>query len=86
MGQGASFCERPAERVVVERLVGDQGVDEEAAKQRIDADAVMTLAGQEHEASEVAERVDQRQDLGGQATRSAAARTALAAGQPERGA
>lgn len=37
--------------------------------QRLDADAVVTLAGQEDKADEAAERVDQRHDPGGHGRR-----------------
>ena len=66
-GHGSFFLEPVANGVGVERLVGDQGVDDGAVEERVDADAVVTLAGQKHEFGEVAERVDQGQNLGGQA-------------------
>ena len=40
--------------------------------QRLDTDAVVTLAGQKHEANQIAERVDQGHDLGRQAAARAA--------------
>ncbi len=66
-GHRSSFIELGADGVGVEGFVGDQGVDDGAVEERVDADAVVTLAGQQHEFGEVAERIDQRQDLGGQA-------------------
>lgn len=58
---------RRAQPVVVERLVADQGLKIEAGDQGLDADAVVTLAGQQDEANEIAEDVDQGHDLGSQA-------------------
>ncbi len=51
----------------IERLVGDQSVDDDVFQERFDTDAVMMLAGQMHEFREIAERIDQRRDLGDQA-------------------
>ena len=57
-GHRSSFIELGADGVGVEGFVGDQGVDDGAVEERVDADAVVTLAGQKHEFGEVAERVD----------------------------
>src|SRR5260370_38608236 len=51
---------------VVEALVADQRTDGEAIEQRLGADTVMTLSRQEHETCKVAQRIDQRHDLGRQ--------------------
>jgi len=45
--RGAAVLERCAQGVVVERLVGDEGVEIDAEYQRVDADAVVTLAGKQ---------------------------------------
>jgi len=66
-GHRSFLIELGADGVGVEGLVGDQGIDGDAVKERVDADAVVTLAGQQREFGEVAERVDQGQNLGGQA-------------------
>jgi hypothetical protein len=63
-GAGDQFV---AETVVVERLVADQAAEAQTVDQRVDADAVVTLAGQQMEADEIAERIGERQDLGGPA-------------------
>ena len=52
--------------VCVERLVGDQAIELDAADKRGDAGRVMPLAWQQHEADEIAERIAQRQDFGRQ--------------------
>src|SRR3984893_14488814 len=67
-----AFVQVGAQPVVVEGLVADQRLKIEAGDQRLDADAVVTLARQQHEANEIAEGVDQGHDFGGQATPRAA--------------
>src|SRR5260370_32587412 len=49
---------------VVEALVADQRTDGEAMEQRLRADTVMTLSRQEDATCKVAQRIDQRHDLG----------------------
>jgi hypothetical protein len=44
-----------------------QRAQREAVEQRLDANAVVALAGQQDEAGEIAEPIDERDDLGGQA-------------------
>ena len=63
--------------IAVEGLVGDQTAKIDTVDQRRDTDGVEAMAGQEFEAHEVAERVGQRQDLGGHATLGAAYGLAL---------
>ena len=58
--------------IAVEGLVGDETTEIDPFDQRLDADRVEAMAGQEFEAHKVAERVGQREDLGGQATLGAA--------------
>ena len=63
---------RGADPVDVEGLVGDEGLELEAGDQRRDADAVVALARQQDEADQIAERIDQGNDLGRQAAARAA--------------
>lgn len=49
--------------VDIECLVGQEGLEIDAGEQGGHADAVVALAGQENEAAEIAERVDQRDDF-----------------------
>ena len=69
---GAAFLERRAQRVVVERLVAEEGAEFDAGYQRLDADAVVTLARQQDEARHIAQSIDKRDDLGRQAAARAA--------------
>src|SRR6516164_5694671 len=68
----ATFIEVGAQPVIVESLVADQRRKIETGDQRFDADAVVTLAGQQHEANEIAEGVDQGHDFSCQAATRAA--------------
>jgi hypothetical protein len=65
-GQGASVIESGAQGVLVERLVGDESIKIDARYQRLDPDAVVPLARQQDEARQIAQRIDERDDLGGQ--------------------
>ena len=65
-GQRPSVVQLPSDRIVVEGLVRDQCLDGDTVEQRVDADAVMTLAREQNEPGQVAERIDQGQDFGGQ--------------------
>jgi hypothetical protein len=65
-GEGAAAVEFRPEPIDIERLVPKQGVKGKVADQRRDAERVMALAGQEHDAHKVAQRIDQRDDLGRQ--------------------
>ena len=69
---GAAFLQLLTQGVVVERLVGEEGVKIDAGDQRLNADAVVTLAGQQDEAREIAQRIDERDELGGQPAAGAA--------------
>jgi hypothetical protein len=53
--------------VAVEGLVGEQRAKFDSRDQRRDADGVETLAGQQNEADQIAERVGEREDFGGPA-------------------
>ena len=74
---GTAGIEIGDDGIAVECLVGDQTSEIDAFDQRLDADRVEAMAGQELEAHKIAERVGQRQDLGGQATLGAADGLAL---------
>ena len=65
-GDGAAIAEGGAQGVVVEGLVGDEGVEIDACYQRLNADAVVALARQQDKARNAAQRVDESDDLGGQ--------------------
>ena len=71
-GERASLVEFGAHGIVVECLVADERRELDAGDQRLDADAVMTLAWKKNEADQVAQRICERHDLGGQATARAA--------------
>src|SRR3954469_10817902 len=68
---GVKVCPQP---VHVEGFVAEQGVEGDARNQRPHADAVVALAGQQDEAHQVAEGVDEGDDLGGQTAARAADR------------
>ena len=70
--RGAAGVELRPDPVHVERLVAEQGAKGHAPDQRRHADGVVPLAGQQHEAHQVAERVGEGDDLGGQAAARAA--------------
>ena len=71
-GDSSTVIQLGADPIDVEGLVGEQRVELDTLDQRLDADAVVALTRQQNEANEIAERVDQRQDLGGQAAARAA--------------
>jgi hypothetical protein len=64
----AALIQFGAQPIHVEGLVGQQRGEIEILNERRGPDAVVALAGQQHEAHQSAERIDQRHDLGGQAT------------------
>jgi hypothetical protein len=45
-------------------LIGDESLEIDARDQRFDTNAVVTLAGQQDKARQVAQRVDESDDLG----------------------
>jgi hypothetical protein len=53
--------------VAVERLVGDQRVEDQSLDERRHAHRVKALSRQKYEAHEIAERIGERQDFGGYA-------------------
>src|ERR687893_1269469 len=69
---GAAIVEVRPEPVRVERLVAEQGAEGDALDQRPHANGVVALAGQQDEAHQVAEGVDEGDDLGRQAAARAA--------------
>src|SRR5215203_3032942 len=71
---GAAGVKLRPEPVGVEGFVAEQGAEGEALDQRRHADGVLALAGQQDEAHQIAERVGEGEDLGGQATARAADR------------
>src|SRR5919206_1829035 len=63
---GTTIVEVRPEPVGVEGLVAEQSAKGDALDQRLHADAVVPLAGQQDETHQVTERIDQSDDLGGQ--------------------
>ena len=61
------FAQLGAQSIVVEGLVADESGEIDACDERLDADAVVALAGKKDEAGQVAQRVNERNDLGRQA-------------------
>ena len=56
-----------AQRIIVEALVGDQSANLNAFEQGLSPDAVMALTRQKQKVRQIAERIHQGDDLGGQA-------------------
>ncbi len=77
---GATTVKVRPEPVGVESFVAEQGAEGDALDQRLHADAIVALAGQQDEAHQVAEGVDEGDDLGCQTAARAADR--LVAGSP----
>src|SRR4029453_377977 len=77
---GAATVKLRSEPVGVECFVAEQSAEDDTLDQRLHADGVMALAGQQDEAHQIAERVDEGDDLGRQAAARAADR--LAPGPP----
>src|SRR5215212_3902828 len=71
-GLGAACIEIGYNGVAVESGVADQRVEGEPVNERRHADRVEALPWQEHKAHEIAERIRERQDFGGQAAFGAA--------------
>src|SRR5258708_30974276 len=65
--QSTALVQLEAQPVAVKGLVADQRAQRNAIQQRLDANAVVALAWQKDEAGEIAKRIDERHDLGGQA-------------------
>ena len=71
-GERAPLVEFGAQGIVVERLVANERRELDVCDQRLDADAVVTLAWKKNEADQIAQRICERHDLGGQAAARAA--------------
>ena len=65
-GFGAALIELCDDGVAVISHVADQGLEREPFNERREADRVVALAGQKHEAHEIPERIDEGEDLRGQ--------------------
>src|SRR5918912_3385953 len=74
---GPSFVQRGEHPVAVEGFVPDQRVKGDALDEWRDTHGVVTLTGQQDETHQVAQRIDQRQDLGRHAALGAADGLAL---------
>jgi hypothetical protein len=64
----APLVQLGAQPIDIEGLVAEERGEVDVLDERFDAEAVVTLTGQQDEAGEIAERIDQRDDLGRQAT------------------
>ncbi len=64
--QDAPVIEFGSQPIVVEAFVGEQSVEVEAGDKRFGAKAVVALTGQEQEAAQIAQGIDQGDDLCGQ--------------------
>jgi len=64
-GERSSLAQFCAQGVAVERFIGDEGRQIDACDERLHA--VVALAGKKNEAGQIAQRVDERNDLGRQA-------------------
>ena len=70
--QCATFIQFSAQRVVVERLVGNDGFKIDVLDQRLDANTVVPLTRQQDKACQIAQSINRKDDL----RRQPAARTA----------
>lgn len=66
--QCATLIQFSAQRVVVERLVGDKGCKIDVLDQRLDANTVVPLTRQEDKACQIAKSINQKDDLRRQPT------------------
>ncbi len=62
-GLNMSPCQALAQPVGVERLVADKGQTVDAGQKSIEARDVVAIARQQHEADQIAERIDDRRNL-----------------------
>src|ERR1700757_2514485 len=65
-GNRTAVVQAGAQLIVVEGFVGDKRLQVDILDQRLGTDAVMALTRQEYKASKIAERIDQRHNLGRQ--------------------
>ena len=63
--------------IAVEGIVGDQSAEGDSVDQRSDTERIETVAGQQDEANQIAERVGQREYFGSNAALGAADRLVL---------
>src|SRR5262252_6551817 len=63
-GNSAALVQYGTQGVVIESFVGNESLEIDACDQRFDADAIVTLAGQQDKARQVTQRVDESNDLG----------------------
>ncbi len=63
-GEGAAVVQGGPQGVVVEGLVSDQSVEIKARDERFNTNTVVTLAGEQDKARQIAQGVNQRNDLG----------------------
>ncbi len=64
--QGVAFVQFRSQPVGIEGLVAQQGIELNVLDEGTHPDHVIALAGQEHEARQIAQGIDQRYDLGRQ--------------------
>jgi len=74
---GAAIVKLRSEPVGVEGFVAEQSAEDDTLDQRLHADAVVALAGQQDEAHQIAEGIGEGNDLAGQAAARAADRLIL---------
>ena len=74
---GAALVQIGDDGIAVEGLVGDQAAEGDSVDQRSDAHRIEAVAGQKHEANQIAERVGESEDLGRHAALGAADGLAL---------
>ena len=65
-GLHPAFGKACAQPIGIEGFVGKQCIEGQAVDQRSDAHDVIALSRHQHEAHQIAERIDQDRDLGGQ--------------------
>jgi len=65
-GESPSLIQFGAQSVIVKGLVRNEGFEGNVRDQRLDANAVMTLAGQQNKPHQIAQSIDQRNNLGRQ--------------------
>lgn len=70
--QGSAFVQLGSQPVGIESLVTDEGVKIDPIDHRFNAHAVMALSRQKNKAHQIAQRIHQGDDLGGQAASRAA--------------
>ena len=64
---GTALVQLGDDPIGIEGLVGNQVVEFDVLDEWSDPDRIVALSGQQNEAHEIAQRIGERQDLGGQA-------------------